>query len=220
VGGAAGSSTTVYFLGSSNNRIYYESPLPTGTTEDPEEGGYVQTSLTTFDIAREGDANSGPGDIWVASDHADSPIRSYNMAGTLTCALDLVPIVRGMAFSSSGGHRYVWASNPLNSTIYQIDLDAGTGVGEATTEPVIPGTVTVSENPFVESVSIIGSGFGSDAVIEIFDVYGRRIRESGFPGSFAWNGSDDQGAAVSPGVYYIRVHDASGRETRLSVVRL
>ena len=221
MGGVAGSSTTVYFLGN-NNKIYYESPLPTSSTEDPEEGGYVQTSLITWDIAREGDANgkSATGDLWVATDHVDSPIRAYSTSGTLTHASDILPDARGMAFSSSGGHRYLWVSNPQDNRIYQIDLDGTTGVGESSIETIHQGKISAGTNPFYGSVAISGNGFNSDAVIEIFDVSGHAVAEDTFNGSYIWNGCGQGGVPVPHGVYYARVHDSSGRQSLVSLVKL
>jgi hypothetical protein len=168
----------------------------------------------TYDIAREStDNGNSSGDIWVACDHPDSPIRAYNPAGVLTYACNLVPDVKGIACSSAGGHRYVWVSNPTDNRIYQIDLDYGTGIGEGgdTSTPLV---LNASSNPFQGSVTISAQGFASDASIDVFGLDGRVVTSSPFQGAWTWDGSGSPA-----GVYVVRVHDSTGAQASLSVVR-
>ncbi len=212
MGGAAGSSTAAYFI-SNSNQILTAQPLPLIASVNPVIGGTITpTSLQTFDCARESiDNGFSTNDLWVATDHPDSPIRAYNPAGALTYACNLVEDVRGMAFSTAGGHRFIWVSNPVDNMIYQIDLDYGTGVegGPGGDAP----TLDASANPFHGSVTFTGTGFGEGATIEVFDMSGRSLVDSPFGGSYTWASS------APAGVYLVRVRDAEGSEERLSVVR-
>lgn len=220
MGGAAGSSTAAYFLGN-NNKIYYESPLPMGTTEAPSTGATIPYGLGTYDIAREGDANgtTSTGEMWIATDDPDSPIRAYSTTGTLTYATNVITAARGMAYSSDGGHRYLWASNPLDGKIYQIELDY-TGIGEGSSGSIQPLSLCVSGNPFNGSTIISGTGFSDSALIEIFDINGRIVLESGFTASYTWNGSALDGSSVPSGVYFVRVSDDLGMNAQTSVTRI
>ena len=217
MGGAAGSSTNAYFL-RTNNQILSCYPVPLGTTSNPALMGYVPTSLTTFDIARQGDDNSF-NDIWVATDHADSPIRAYNTAGTLTYACDLVSPVRGMAYNYADEHDYVWVSNPESSMIYQIDISP-TGIGESGTPGMEPLSVTPSRNPFDDTVALVATGTTGTGTIEVFDMTGRILVRSVFEGEFEWHGTTDDGDRVPAGVYMIRVADPSGDQIFLTLTRL
>jgi len=213
VGGAAGSSTAAYFL-SNANQILMANPLPLASTVPPTALGTISMTYLTYDIAREGtdNGNSGTGDIWVACDHPDSPIRAYNPNGVLTFASDLVEDVKGIACSSTGGHRYVWVSNPTDNTIYQIDLDYGLGV-EGGGDAGAPLVLRASSNPFQGSVTISAAGFTADASIEVFGLDGRLVTSSAFQGAFTWDGSN-----APSGVYMARVHDSTGAEAHLSLV--
>ncbi len=211
-GGAGSSSTAAYFLGT-GNQIYTASPLPLPSTIQPTQTGSLPTGLVTYDIAREGTNNNSTGDIWVATNQADSPIRAYNSVGTLTYACDLVPSVRGMAFSTSGGHRYLWVSNPSDNTIYQIDLDYGLGVEEGEGGSAVG--LTVSENPFGGMTTLVGTGFSPGATLELFDLSGRRIIEAPFQEIFNLSG-----AGIPSGIYVARVTDPTGAMASLSVTKL
>ncbi|MBN1434430.1 T9SS type A sorting domain-containing protein [Candidatus Fermentibacterales bacterium] len=191
-------------------------PLP--STCNPSLLGYIPTSLKTYDIARQGDDNS-PNDIWVATDHADSPIRAYNTAGTLTFACDLVNPVRGMAFNSAAGHDYIWVSNPSDGRIYQIDLNP-TGIGEAEGATIEVLDVSPSSNPFRESVIFSVTGAVGQATIEIYDMSGRALARATVSGTFAWDGLTEGGATAPSGVYFARVRDSSGQEAYLALTRL
>lgn len=215
--GAAGSESYVWFIDNDYDMLYnYSLPLSDSTYLYTEM--YLPTSFSTYDFAHEGAANE-TGDFWLATDHYDSPIRSYDDSGDLMYASDVLPSVRGMAYSSSGSHRYLWVSNPDDNMIYQLDLDP-VGVEAPQTGPVEPVTLVCSENPFHGSVSFSGTGFGPNAVIEIYDLAGRRVLEADFRGSFVWNGRAEDGEAVPSGLYYARVRDRAGRTEKASVVRL
>ncbi|GEM_PF-558883 len=223
MGGAAGSSSGIYFLGDSNNKFYYKTSLPLGSTVDPDDAGSLPSSLKTYDLAREGDDNSSSGNIWVATDDSDSPIRAYKLDdGTLTDGIDsnLVSSARGLAYSHANNHRYIWASNPSDKKIYKVDLDGSTGVAGEHRCQLLETSLTADVNPFGGSVIITGSGFSGTTGIEIFDTYGHRILEAPFSGSYSWNGHRGDGTQVPSGVYYVKVSDSTGRAASLSVVKL
>lgn len=79
-----------------------------------------------------------------------------------------------------------------------------------------PLEVTVYPNPFHERTEIVlqgewESGREGEGEIEIFDVTGRKVRElllypSSFilPASLEWDGRDDAGHRVVPGVYFVK----------------
>lgn len=182
--------------------------------------GYVPTSLLTYDIAYQDEAfDRSFNDIWVATDHADSPIRSYNMAGTLTYACDLVEYVKGIAYSYEFDNHFIWVSNPSNDMIYKIALTT-TGVGDEGGPAVEALAVSTSSNPFSASVTFTATGLTGEATIEIYDMMGRAVTESTFSGSFTWDGRASTGEEVPSGVYLTKVSDPSGQSAFLTVSRL
>jgi hypothetical protein len=158
-------------------------------------------------------------DIWVATDQTDSPIRAYNPIGTLTYACDAVEHVRGLAFSFESGHRYLWASNPVDGMIHQIDLDP-TGIGGGVGGGIGGPGMEASSNPVVGGVTFTGSGFGSNAVIEVYNIAGNLLLSESFDGSFTWQRSDGHGGTVPAGVYLIVAHDGSGASASLAITCL
>lgn len=218
MGGVAGSASAVYFLGN-NNTFYYCTQLPTPSTINPISppgytGAYIG-SMGTHDITRQGDDNlMSTGYIYVATDYATSPIRAYNLtSGVQVDAIDAVSSVRGMAFSTEGSVQYIWASNPGNNTIYQIELST-TGVAGDQSAPADLLRLTPSSNPFQGSVTFTGTGLEGDAVLSIFDVSGRLVLEKPFHGHYLW-----QDGSVSRGIYFVRVRSTAGQEILLRMVR-
>jgi hypothetical protein len=140
------------------------------------------------------------GGVWIARDNADSPIIGYTTSGVVAGYIEgsLVSAASGLAVDPDG---HIWASNPDNDMIYQIDIITGTA-GEHSAS-VEPRTLAVSENPFAGSVLITGSGF-TGAQIQLYDVFGRTVETAPFSGSYLWNAQ-----SVSPGIYFARVSDNS-----------
>ncbi len=211
----------MYFLGTSDNKIYYESPLPMSGNEDPSEGGTLPVDLGTFDIARQGDPNYRPtvGDLWAATDHSDSPIRAYNPSGVLTYASDVLDGCRGMAFGPLEGTDYLWASNPLDGMIYQLSLPP-TGVAGQVDEPLREFSLWAWPNPFEASVTFSGSGDLSGAVLEVYDLSGRTVYSAPFEGSLSWSGRSSEGDRVPAGVYMVLIREDSGASAALRLTRL
>ena len=186
---------------------------------NPVLQGYVAPGLNTYDIAFENEGLDSMNDIWVATDQSDSPIRAYNPTGTLTYACDAVENVRGLAFSFNEGHRYLWASNPVDGMIHQIDLDP-TGIGGGVGGGIGSHEIEASSNPVTGAVTFTGSGFGGDAVIEVYNVAGNLVLSESFDGSFTWHRSDGHGSTVPAGVYLIVARDGSGCSASLAVTCL
>lgn len=211
----------MYFLGTDDNKIYYETPLPMSGNEDPSEGGSLPSGLGTFDIARQGDPNSRvtPGDLWAATDHPDSPIRAYNPSGVLTYASDVLDDCRGMAFGPLGGTDYLWVSHPGEGSIYQLAVPetgvAGSGRARAGQMPL-----TASSNPFRGSVTLSWSGDCRGAVLEVFDLSGRRVFAAPFDGSADWSGAAAAGRPLPAGVYVARVRNHMGETAAIRLTRL
>ncbi len=64
--------------------------------------------------------------------------------------------------------------------------------------------ITVHPNPFSSSARL-KLGAGGNARVEIFTSDGRVVRRVIANGDFIWDGTDDNGMALNPGVYLVRV---------------
>lgn len=193
--GACFDSNFIYLLGTN----YSGAPVVARFTT----AGTVSSYMTLFPGLGTGYhdiAFLSGGGVWIARDNADSPIIAYNTSGVVAGFIEgsLVSAARGLAVDSEG---HIWASNPDNDMIYQIDVITGTA--EEHSSSVTPRTLTVSENPFSGSVLITGSGF-TGADIQVYDVFGRSVESAPFSGSYLWNAQ-----SVSPGIYFARVSDSS-----------
>ena len=87
-------------------------------------------------------------------------------------------------------------------------------LSSATQAPTIP------PDPLRHLVSFVLAGSSSPVErLDIFDASGRRVRSipagpgSASPGRLEWNGSDESGRAVPPGLYMVRTR--SGRSIRV-----
>ena len=81
--------------------------------------------------------------------------------------------------------------------------------------PVRPSVaLAAAPNPFRESIRIVRP---PDAAIRIVDVEGRTVRRSAADGSvaFIWNGRDDRGHRVAPGLYFVHAEDFSSHALRI-----
>ena len=121
-------------------------------------------------------------------------------------------------------------------TITQAFITAVNIVGEpdgvtavAPENDLIPGTFRLQQNypnPFNPSTTIkFAVAKASFADVAVFDVLGRRIAtlasEDLKPGYYTttWNGSDDNGVAVSSGVYYVRMVASGDQNVNFSAVQ-
>ena len=111
--------------------------------------------------------------------------------------------------------------NPASAPIVAnraIKITSGTPIAVA--EPRLAGTVSAMKalpNPFTRSVRFSPAGSGAWAV-RIFDNAGRRVRTLTGTGSLVWNGCNESGTRVAPGVYFARA-TGSGRQMRLVLIR-
>ena len=203
-----GCTNGTYFYFSGND--YYSNPvvqryLASGSTSTLYMDNFPGLGTTAYDTAWL------EGGIWIARDNSDSPILAYNTEGLLVGFVEgtTLSAAMGLTVDDSG---YLWASNPDDDKIYQLEVT--TGIEEGSTPSSNQRIVSVSRNPFSSSVVLSSDGF-SNALLEIFDLTGRRILDSTFSGSFAW---DAEG--VPPGTYFAVISDESGsvcrRLTRLN----
>jgi len=88
----------------------------------------------------------------------------------------------------------------------------------------VPRLGSVSPNPATGTVSIAFSLPGrADLRLDVYDVRGRHVRtlarESAGSGTRAWDGADDQGRRVRPGLYFVEMRAGDVVE-RARIVRL
>jgi hypothetical protein len=81
--------------------------------------------------------------------------------------------------------------------------------------PPAPEALTLSPNPFRESLAIRTPG----APVDILDAAGRRVRRlaAGGSGRVVWDGRDQDGAAVAPGLYWVRCRLPRGVALRKAI---
>ena len=156
------------------------------------------------------------GEIWYACDDADSPIKAFATSGVLTDYIwnTVVPAAHGLAFEDD---QFLWASNHYTDEIYRINLDP-TGIEGAEIQASL--SLVSSVNPFSTSVTIQGAGFSEAAVLEIFDIMGRKVYTASFSGSHSWGGIDMNGNLVPSGTYTVLVHDGISAGATLRLLRL
>ncbi len=156
------------------------------------------------------------GEIWYACDDADSPIKAFNTAGALTDYIwnTVVPAAHGLCFEDD---QFLWASNMYTDELYRIDLTP-TGIEGGEIQASL--SLVSSVNPFSSSVTIEGTGFSDAAVLEIFDIMGRKIYTASFSGSHSWCGIDINGNSVPSGTYTAFVHDGISAGATLRLLRL
>ena len=149
------------------------------------------------------------GDIWYACDDSDSPVKAFSAGGALTDYIwdTVVPAAHGLCFESD---QFLWVSDMYNDKLYRINLDpTGIAGGEAQTQVCLAS----SRNPFNSVVTVSGEGFAPGAVLEVFDMSGRKVLSSPFQGSLTW------GEGMASGSYLVMVSDGSSREC-LRLVKL
>ncbi len=213
---ASDNTSYTYVLGDG----YYDDPV----VEYFNSSGNVGTSpymqdmpalSSHYDIAYEG--GDGDGDIWVACDAADSPIRSYDTDAQMVAWVSGGDLpsgaqIRGLTFDTNG---YLWASDYNAQKIYQIDLTSGAAEGVSST--VGGMALSVSSNPFFGSVTLSLSGVEGTAELAVFDLAGRTVAREriGSGSSIAWNGE-----GVPSGTYLVRATTEDGVSATRLVTKL
>jgi len=103
----------------------------------------------------------------------------------------------------------------------------GSGVPGEALAPSSAGVLVAFPNPFRSSTAIGLRAPGvSCGPMEIFDTSGRRVlrveraRALAEGGPWIWNGLDDHGRGVPPGVYFVRMGATNGPVARASVLKL
>ena len=84
----------------------------------------------------------------------------------------------------------------------------------------IPEGIVASPNPFTDRVRLAFPRLAR--AIEIVDAAGRRVRTFGAPGadgSVSWDGTDETGRALSPGVFFLRESDGPLRRLLVKLGR-
>lgn len=137
--GIAGNESNVFVSGkdgldaSSTLRVYRCSPLPLDDqTIQFQEHLSLAAYGTVHDIAYEGINNiRADGDIWIACDDAQNPIKALNSSGQV---VDEVPAsigigsdIWGLAYEK-GTSRFLWVSNQTDNKIYKVDVDGTTDI--------------------------------------------------------------------------------------------
>ncbi len=171
-----------------------------------------------YDIGYEG--GNSTGDIWAASDAADSPIKAYDTNGMLVSYIpeaDLPAGIqpRGLCFDTSG---YLWVSDENSDKIYKVDISSGVTGGGLLQE----AHLALSSNPFSASVTISIAGVSGQPGLAIYDLTGRAVftAQLSASGSFNWDGRAMSGEAVPFGTYIIRVTTPAGDVIQRLVTKL
>ncbi len=158
------------------------------------------------------------GDIWCACDNSDSPIKAFSTSGALTDYIwnSVVPAAHGLCFEDE---QYLWASNFYTDELYRINLNP-TGIEGEDVKPAPALSLVSSVNPFSTTVTIQGTGFSDAAVLEIFDIMGRKVYTASFSGSHTWAGIDINGNQVPSATYTAFVSDGPSGGVSLRMLRL
>ncbi len=114
---------------------------------------------------------------------------------------------------------------PQSGSLHRIVSGTSTAVSEGAVEPV--WSMRATPNPSAGTTDLLLSAPRDGRLqLAIYDLDGRRVRAL-FTGSiargerrFAWNGADDLGHAVRPGVYFARARRDEGATVTIRVLRV
>jgi len=120
-----------------------------------------------------------------------------------------------------------WGSYPQGETEdYLLRVGAAATSVAAVDAVEVPVGVAAFPNPFRdETVIRFAAPAAGDVAVDVFDVQGRRVRRvldgpvATGAQQVAWDGRDEQGQRVSPGIYFGRVQGVVKGMVRLAVVR-
>lgn len=117
----------------------------------------------------------------------------------------MFPIVNGAMNTWSPSQVAIAQTHPYVRT-----APVGTRMRAASAHPFDAAPLRARPNPFTDDVVFeLPASAAPSAVLEIFDVSGRRVRTLSFRATAGvWNGLDDEGRRTPPGFYFARVGGA------------
>ena len=123
--------------------------------------------------------------------------------------------------ADSAGHAYVvWPHGEAGQPRIWFATNNPLAVAEQPTKPEFGSALGVEPNPFVRSASVLWQSSSSLAgAVRVFAQDGRLVRQARIPAGetrWVWDGRDDSGATLPPGVYVLE----SGPGLRVKVVKL
>jgi len=148
-------------------------------------------------------------------------------SGLVVCAGPGVRYQPALVPDGRGGVYAVWLDSRNHTPANAYDVYAtrvgpsGDALASVAAPPPAANSLVASPNPFTSAVSFeIAAGGARDSRLDIFDAAGRRVRTlgggAGSTGRVQWNGLDDAGRVVPPGLYLVRTHaGASVRVVRV-----
>ncbi|RKZ03199.1 hypothetical protein DRQ25_17950 [Candidatus Fermentibacteria bacterium] len=156
------------------------------------------------------------GNIWYACGNSTAPVKAFSTSGVLVDSISdsVIPSAQGLCFEND---QFLWASNIYTDELYRINLDP-TGIEEEEIQNTL--SLVSSNNPFTSSVTVQGTGFSEAAVLEIFDIMGRKVYTASFNDSHIWDGLDMNGNQVPSGTYTAFVRDELSEGVSLRLLRL
>jgi YVTN family beta-propeller protein len=164
-------------------------------------------------------------------------IACYEQSGLVYCAsaiTDEVCVLAGdgahvLTTLQVGDAPYVFAIVPRHNSLYLGHLntryvyvlrDTSAGVAEQEPRPKFSGALRASPNPFARSVTLAwNSPAVVGGVLRVYAQDGRLVRQAQIPAGQArwvWDGRDDSGAMLPPGVYVVQTEPG----VRAKVVKL
>jgi hypothetical protein len=158
--------------------------------------------------------------VKLASDGVVEWVSTYGVERQECVCLDMLQTYDGGYVM--GGYVKWAGSGYRNAMVIRLGDDSGSGVEPAAVPAGL--TLTASPNPFTGNVRIrFTLDRKSKAEINIYDVAGRLVRNVStgtlYPArhSFEWDGKDEHGTVVPPGVYFCRL-SACGEDVTGKVV--
>lgn len=168
---------------------------------------FSQTIVPTSCVVYRGPAPGLDGNLFLGA-HFDGRIRRFYLGagGTVVDSMvvfhDMPDPVYDLVVGNDGN---LWFST--NDAIYRIDSPV-VGVPPSTASA---RRLRMAPNPFIGSVTISLDGAVLAERIEVLDLSGRRVRRwTPSQASVQWDGRDDSGRDVPPGLYRVRAFGADG----------
>jgi len=114
--------------------------------------------------------------------------------------------------------------SPQTGSLHRIVSTTNTGVGD---RAVTAWSLRAAPNPFAATTELsLSAVTAARAELAIHDLAGRRVRTL-FTGTiepgerrFAWNGTDERGTAVGPGVYFARLVREGAPAVTIRILRV